>query len=85
MIWGSELYHNVQMDEQVCSKECKSLENYAFTIYKYLSILNRKKEEVISDKWFFKNHRNCSPPNSRVCHGQKPVRWLHNLPLKLNE
>ena len=40
-----------------------------------------KLQEVI----FFLNHRNCSPPRLGVRRRQKPVRWLHNWPLKLNE
>ena len=34
---------------------------------------------------FKKNHRNCLPPRPGVCSRQKPVRLLHNPPLKSNE
>ena len=39
-----------------------------------------KQQEVICQ-----NHRICSPPGHQVYHRQKPVRRLHNPPLKLNE
>ena len=41
---------------------------------------NVKWQEVI-----IKNPRNCSPPGLEVRRRQKPVQWLHNPPLKLNE
>ena len=56
-------------------------------IYKNKSLLESKRRKIWWNRKrsIFKNHRNCSPLESGVCRRQKPVRWLYNPPLKLNE